>query len=74
MLHIPIVADGEKSPGKELIDFLAGPAQNTRMICVGGNSPDPEEDQRFQGADILLRIPEPIHVVVVIPPAGGSAG
>ena len=73
MLHIPIVADSEEGFSQEFVDRLVGPTENASVIRIGGNAPDAEEDQRFQGTDILLRFPELLHIVVVVPPAGGSA-
>ena len=34
------------------------------MMRIGRHAAHPEQNQGFQAADILLRIPEPCHIVI----------
>ena len=43
------------------------------MVGISRHSADSKENQRFQGADVFLGVPEKLHIVVVVMSAGGSA-
>ena len=73
LVHAPVLADGEQGPGKEGVDLLAAIAQHVRVPGIGGHTPNAEQDQGFEGADVLVGVPELFHVVVVISTAGLSA-
>ena len=40
------------------------------MVNIGGHTPDAEEDQAFQAADILLGVPEVRKIIIVVVAAG----
>ena len=58
-------AAGKKGKKAKRKSFFSG--------LFGKKSPDTEEDQGLQGTDVLVRVPELLHVVVVVPSAGRSA-
>ena len=42
------------------------------MVGIGGNATNTEENQRLKASDILIRIPQLAHIIVIVPAAGGS--
>ena len=55
------------------MDGLVLVAQHRCVIGIGGNTADAEQDQGFEGTDILVSIPELLHIIVIVATAGGCA-
>ena len=72
-VHAPVLADGKERLCQECVDLPARMTEDARVIGVGRHAADTEEDQGLQGTDVLVRVPELLHVVVVVPSAGRSA-
>ena len=73
LLHAPILADSKKRLCEEIVHRIIGIAQHQRMMRIGRHAAHPEQNQGFQAADILLRIPEPCHIVIGSATARSSA-
>ena len=39
------------------------------MISIGGHSPDSKQDQRLQRTNVLVGIPQLIHIIIIVPAA-----
>ena len=74
LLHVPILAHGKERLGKEPVYRLIGIAQHQGVVRIRGHAAHAEENERFETADILLRIPELRHVIIAGSSARGSAG
>ena len=72
--HIIILAHCAQRLIEEGVDFRIRIAQHGSVIGIGRHAAHAEEDQGFEGTDILIRVPEQIHIVVVVPAAGMIAG
>ena len=66
---IPVGAHSGQSLVEEAVDPFVLVTQNPGVVCVGGHAPDAEEDEGLQGANILVCLPEGVHVIVL-----GDAG
>ena len=64
LLHAPILADSKKRLCEEIVHRIIGIAQHQGMMRIGRHAAHPEQNQGFQAADILLRIPEIRHIVI----------
>ena len=55
--HAPIFANGAQGLIEEVVHSLIRIAQHQGMFGVGGHAAQAEEDQGFEGADILVTLP-----------------
>ena len=67
--HVFILAD----PEKEVYRFV-GIAQHHGMVRIRCHATQSEQQQRFQRANVLLRLPELVHVVILVLAARRCAG
>ena len=65
LLHVQVFADGEHSFIEECIDFLVRISQNHSVIRICRHSPETEQNEGFQRADILVGIPQQFHIVIL---------
>ena len=49
-------------------------AQHSGMVGIGSHATDAEQNKGFQTADILISIPQIVHIVLVVSAALGGAG
>ena len=74
LLQAPVVhADGKQGFVQESVDGIILVPKNGCMVGISGNSTDAEQDQRLEGADILVSVPQLAHIIVVVSAASGSA-
>ena len=73
LVHTPVLAHGKKSLGEKAVHFLVGITQHHRVMGVSRHTTHTEKDQGFEAANILLRVPEQIHIIIIVLPATGSA-
>ena len=74
LVHAPVIhADRKERLKKEAIDRVIGISQNGRVVSIRRNAADSEQNQRFQRTDILVCLPEIIHIIIVIFAAGDRA-
>ena len=73
LVHAPVLAHGKQRLGQEAVHFLVGIAQHHGVMGIGRHAAHAKENQGFETADILLRAPELLHIVIVGSAAGGSA-
>ena len=73
LIHTPVFTDGKERLGNKLIDFVTGISEDSGMIGIGSHTTDAEEDQRLQGTDILIRVPDFRHVIIVVSAARRTA-
>ena len=72
--HTPIVhTDGKQGLVQEVMDCVVLIAQNSSMVSIGSHTTDAEQNQRLEGTNVLVCVPQLIHIVVVVPTAGRSA-
>ena len=74
LIHAPVLAHGEKRFGEEPIYLVVHVAQHHGVVGVGSHTADAEENEGLEAADILLGVPELIHVIVITSTTAGSAG
>ena len=72
-VHIPVLAHGKKSLGEKAVHFLVGITQHHSVMGVSRHAAHAEEDQGFEAANILLRVPEQVHIIIIVSPAAGAA-
>ena len=73
LVHAPVLAHGKKSLGEKAVHFLVGIAQHHSVMGVSRHAAHAEEDQGFEAANILLRVPEQVHIIIIVSPAAGAA-
>ena len=59
-----VVADGSEGFVEKLLHASVGIAENMRVISIRRHALDAEEDQRFQRANVLVAVPDLLHVVI----------
>lgn len=64
-VHTPVFAQGREAFDEEGTQFVTGFAEHQGMISIGGHAAHTEENERFQGTDVFIGIPQAAHVVVV---------
>ena len=74
LLHVQIFADGKHSFIEESVDFFVGISQYHSVVRICRHSSESEQNQRFQGTDIFICIPEKLHIIIFRPAAGLRAG
>ena len=72
LVHAPVLAHGKQRLCQKAVRFLVGIAQHHGVMGIGRHAAHAKEDQGFETADILLRAPELLHIVIVGSAAGGS--
>ena len=73
LIHAPIVlSDGKHCLVQELMYLIILITQHSCMIGIGSYTADTEEDQGLQAADILISLPELVHIIFVVSAAGGG--
>ena len=72
-VHIPVLAHSKKSLGEKAVHFLVGITQHHSVMGVSRHAAHAEEDQGFEAANILLRVPEQVHIIIIVSPAAGAA-
>ena len=63
---------GKKSLGEKAVHFLVGIAQHHSVMGVSRHAAHAEEDQGFEAANILLRVPEQVHIIIIVSPTAGA--
>ena len=59
---------------KEIVNGSVPVPQHYRMISIRRHAADTEQDQGTQGTDILRRVPEICHIIIIILAAGSLTG
>ena len=72
-VHIPVLAQCKKCFCEKFVYFCVSISKCHCMVGISRHSADSKENQRFQGADVFLGVPEKLHIVVVVMSARGSA-
>lgn len=63
-VHAPVFAQSRKAFDEEGAQFVAGLAEHQGMIGISCHAAHAEEDERFQGTDVFVGVPQAAHVVV----------
>ncbi len=74
LLHTPVLTNGEQTFVEEVVYFFIGVAKHHGVIGVCRHAPQTEQNQRFEGTDVLVILPEPVHVILLRSSAGRGAG
>ena len=73
LIHAPVLAHSKECLGEKAVHFLVGIAQYHGVMGIRRHTTHAEKDQRFKAANILLRVPEQVHIIIIIPPTARAA-
>ena len=72
-IHAPVLTHSKECLGEKAVHFLVGIAQYHGVMGIRRHTTHTEKDERFEAANILLRVPEQIHIIIIIPPTARAA-
>lgn len=70
LVHAPVFSESGQAFDEESADFIARFAEHQSMISIGCHAAHAEQDERFEGTDIFIGVPDLVHVII----SSGCAG